>query len=153
MTTPIGARPLTEADVPLFSALDEAHAQTYGVDATLTAASARFFERDGYSFVCDSPAGRGFVVAQGLFNGQAAQVQIRVAAADGDREAVLRALFQAVAKAAYDSGVYELTATLPQADEEAARAMSETMFRPEPLTVYRRLLGSRATLPGEEPNA
>lgn len=151
MTTPIGARPLAEADVPLFSELDEAHAHAYGLDPSLTAASARFFERDAYSFVSESAAGRGFVVAQGLFNGQAAQVQIRVAAAEGDREAVLRALFQAVAKAAYDSGVYELTATLPQTDADAARAMEETMFRPQPLTVYRRLLGSRATLPGEEP--
>lgn len=151
MTTAIGARPLSEADVPLFLELDAAHAETYGIDPTLTEASARFFERDGYSFVTASAAGRGFVVAQGVFNGQAAQVQIRVAAADGDREAVLRALFKAVAKAAYDSGVYELTATLPQADEDAARAMNETMFQPQTLTVFRRLLGSRATLPEELP--
>lgn len=150
MTTSIGARPLTEADVPIFTDLDETHSQTYGIDQVLTTASGRFFQRDGYSFVTDSPSGRGFVIAQGLFNGHAAQVQIRVAAADGNREVVLRALFQAVAKAAYDSGVYELTATLPTSDEVAARAIENTMFVLQPHTVFRRLLGSRATIPGEE---
>lgn len=152
MSIPLGARPLTEADVPDFQPLDSHHAQAYDLDTVLTTASGRFFQRDGYSFVASGEVGRGFVIAQGTFNGQAANVQISYAAAEGDRKTVLQALFAAVAKAAYDSGVYELTATLPTADDDAQHALTQTLFTPRPLTVYRRFLGSRAeilTLPGK----
>lgn len=149
MTTPLGARPLTEADVPTFHTLDTTHANTYDLDPVLTTASGRFFQRDGYSFVVDSNANRGFVIAQGTFNGQAANVQISYAAAEGNRPQVLHALFAAVAKAAYDSGVYELTATIPSTDQAAQQALEQALFKPRPLTVYRRFLGSRAEIPAD----
>ena len=149
MSISLGARPLTEADVPDFHTLDTDHAKAYDLDPVLTTASGRFFQRDGYSFVATGSAGRGFVIAQGTFNGQAANVQISYAAAEGDRPAVLHALFAAVAKAAYDSGVYELTATVPTADNEAHEALGQTLFKPRPLTVFRRFLGSRAEIPAD----
>ncbi len=139
------ARPLTTDDLELVKPIDQAYALRFELEPAITKASLNFYSRSGHSFASVKAEGiSGFVLAQAVWNGSRAVVQIsRLAVKDlSDQESRL-ALIEAVTKSAYDSAVYEIQTQLVKTDELGCRAFDNKQYSPKDLVVLRRILGSR----------
>ncbi len=138
-------RPVTASDAALLGELDAGYSARLGIETTATPGSASFHARTGHSFIAEE-AGEalGFVLASAIWTGGRPLVRLeRLAARDGSSVAVLQALLAALVKSAYDAGVYDLLAEVPQADEAAAEALNDSGFAAAPVSMFTRTLGSR----------
>ena len=138
-------RALTSEDAELISAIDSTYAAALGTEVTATAGSASFHARTGHSFVAElagEPA--GFVLASAIWTGGRPLVRMeRLATADPADLPARDALLAALVKSAYDAGVYDLLAELPEADSQGAAALLATDFSPARVRMFERTLGSR----------
>lgn len=138
-------RPPEEADLEALTVIDSEYAARHGLECTVTAGTLRFFGRTEHSFVAQQsgPGSHvlGFVFAQAVWTGDRPQVFVtRIAAAGGH---ATQALLKALVKSAYDCGVYDLIARVPDADVQVRALLQEEFFLPDKLATYVRVLGSR----------
>ena len=140
-------RAITTADLPQVERLDEAYASSRGLERLVDAGAVSFYERTGHSFVLARGGDGldGFVLAQAVWNGRRPEVQLRRLVGSDDARL---ALLEAVVKSAYDSGVYDLLALLPEENGSLAGVLEEMQFGPRGMLVYERVLGSRGTSTG-----
>lgn len=135
-------RSVESSDGALLKALDAAHRERHGVAAGVAVGSASFHSRTGHSFIAeDGGEAVGFILASAIWTGGLPTVRVERLA--GAEPSVLKALVDAVVKSAYDAGVYDLLAELPEGDAAGRQALGETMFSRAPSVVYVRTLGSR----------
>jgi len=135
-------RAVDSTDSALLEALDEDHCARLGVSAGVTVGSASFHARTGHSFIAeDGGEAVGFILASAIWTGGLPTVRVeRLAGAD---PGVLTALVDALVKSAYDAGVYDLLAELPENDTAGRHAFEATMFSRSPSVLLTRTLGSR----------
>ncbi len=141
----VRVRPLEPDDLARLAPIDASAAARADVASAVTRGSIAFYARTGHAFVAESERGvRGFALAQAVWDGTRPTVRLHaLAVADaGDGEA-RAALLEAVTKSAYDAAVYDLVAETPEGDPAAHELLSERGWRPEPVRLYRRTLGSR----------
>ncbi len=142
----LSVRALEGGDAEPLQELDARYSSRLKIEPTASQAAANFHSRTGHSFVAVDRDGRahGFVLAHALWTGGRPTVRVeRLAAGEPGDSAVLQALAAALVKSAYDAGVYDLIAELPEGDSDAAAALGETMFTPARAVLYTRTLGSR----------
>lgn len=142
-------RALTSDDTELLESIDAAYAARLGAEVTASRGSASFHARTGHSFVAERGEDpQGFVLASAIWTGGRPTVRMeRLALAEDAGPAAGRALVAALVKSAYDAGVYDLLAELPASDGSGEAALLAADFRPAPVKLFRRTLGSR----GQEP--
>jgi len=142
---PTYARPLGPDDQEALTGIDEAYAAAFGLEPLVSKSSVSFYVRTGHAFVAVRGAAPvGFVFAQAVWNGTRPTVYaVRLAVADPADKGVREALLEALTKSAYDAAVYDLQAQVPEADGEAARALSVKSYAPLAERLYSRKLGSR----------
>lgn len=136
-------------DLLELTAADEEYARRVGVEQVVDTASLHFFQRSGHSFVARSAGTAvGFVLAHATWTGARPALRIERLAVTGVGDIGARAagvaLIEAVIKSAYDSGVYDLQAALPEGDAVAADVLAVTAFLPSPARLFERVLGSRS---------
>ena len=139
-------RPVESDDVGLLAGLDGDWSARAGVEPLSGRGSASFHARTGHSFIAEHE-GRalGFLLANAIWTGGRPMVRVeRLATGNGAEAAgVARALVAALVKSAYDAGVYDLLAELPNGDAVGRAAFEATDFSVAPVTTYARTLGSR----------
>lgn len=138
------ARPLTGEDLERLSALERRHLADHGGEPLVSAAALGLYGRSGHAFVVErggEPV--GFVLGRAVWDGRRATLTAqRLAVADpGDIEAI-DALLAALTKSAYDAGVYRLELRLDAGAQEAIERGIASGFRPAPITLLTRILGS-----------
>ena len=138
-------RALTGDDAEIIEAIDAGYSAALGTSTTASAGSASFHSRTGHSFVAELDGEpRGFVLATAIWTGGRPLVRMeRLATRDPDDMPAREALLAALVKSAYDAGVYDLLAELPDADSRGAEALEATDFRPARVKMFERVLGSR----------
>ena len=130
-------------DLEALEAADGRYAEASGVEQVVNRSSVHFYRRSGHSFVArEGGEVRGFVLAHASWSG--GRPVVRVERLVGGEE-VAPALVEAVVKSAYDAGVYDIVATLPRTDVSAHAAFDAAAFRPLPVSVVGRVLGSRGS--------
>lgn len=141
----VHARPLAPEDGPLLRPIDAAAAERTGQEPMLNAGSLAFYARSGHAFVAmrdGEPC--GFALAQAVWDGHRPTVRLRpLAIADAGDDEARDALLEAVTKSAYDAAVYDLLADADESDHRLQSRLTGADWRPEPVRVYRRTLGSR----------
>ncbi len=142
-------RPLEPTDHEPLKPLDAA----LGGPVRLTRAAASFYARSGHAFVAEGEGGPcGLALAQAVWDGTRGTLRIvRLGAVPPDAAAVRAALLDAVTKSAYDAAVYDLTIEAPENDVDLLDLLSRERWRPDPVRVLRRTLGSRGAAPEEGP--
>jgi len=138
-------RALSSDDTELLERIDQAYAGSFGLEVTASRGSTSFHARTGHSFVAELDGHPvGFVLATALWSGGRPLVRLErlatVEAADGEART---ALLEALIKSAYDAGVYDLLADVPEADEPGHEALLKSGFALQPLRTYGLVLGSR----------
>lgn len=127
-------RPFNELDLEALNRVAGARPLSLG--------TVRHFARTGHSFLAEEgEEPLGFALAQALWQGEATTVL--VTRIEGRDRTVLEGLLAAVAKSAYDAGVYEVALHLDPAREELKEALLAQGFTVGPLVLAVRLLGSR----------
>lgn len=137
-------RPVSEDDLDAVVALEREHLARYPDRPLATAASLRYYGRSGHAFVAEC-SGRllGFALGRSSWDGARASVTVeRLAAADGADDAI-DALLAAVTKSAYDAGTYRIEIRVASGDAALRARAGAEAFRPEPITLLSRTLGSR----------
>lgn len=135
-------RAVESSDGALLEMLDAAHAGRHGVETAIGVGSASYHARTGHSFVAeDDGEAQGFVLASAIWTG--GRPTLRMERLAGSDPGVLKALVDALVKSAYDAGVYDLLAEIPEEDAAGREALEGTMFRRAPAAMYVRTLGSR----------
>lgn len=142
-------RALSGDDTEILEAIDGAYAARLGTEVTASRGSASYHARTGHSFVAERAGEpQGFILASAIWTGGRPTVRMeRLALAEEADASVGRALLAALVKSAYDAGVYDLLAELPDNDAAGEAALLATDFRTAPTVLFRRTLGSR----GQEP--
>ena len=136
-------RPLQSEDLEVLRPLDRAYAADAGVEPLLDEGSLSFFGRTGHSFVLErSGEPSGFLLAQSVWDGKRPTVSIVRFAAQPDSGLV--ALLEALTKSAYDAGVYDIVAAVPEVDAPGREALERSDYRLRRNVVYSRVLGSRS---------
>lgn len=133
--------PVELADLDDLALVDGRYAHAMGDEVVVSRPSVHFYQRSGHSFTArDGAAVLGFVLAHATWSGGRPVVRIERLAGDA---AGLRPLVEAVVKSAYDAGVYDIVATVPDTDGLAKHALGSATFQPRAATVLGRVLGSR----------
>lgn len=138
-------RALTGDDAEIIAAIDAGYSAALDAEVTANAGSASFHSRTGHSFVAELDGEpKGFVLATAIWTGGRPLVRMeRLATLDAADLPAREALLAALVKSAYDAGVYDLLAELPEGDSAGAAALAVTDFRPAPVKMFERKLGSR----------
>ena len=133
--------PVELADLDELALVDGRYAHTMGDEVIVTRSSVHFYQRSGHSFAAREDGGvRGFVLAHASWSGGRPVVRVERLAGD---TAAARPLVEAVVKSAYDAGVYDIVATVPDGDGTARDAFNGASFEQRPVSVVGRVLGSR----------
>lgn len=141
----VRVRPLETDDADAVRALDRADADRTGREPVADRGALSFYARSGHAFVAENEQGLlGFVLAQAVWDGRRPTVQLQVLATDG-HAAARAALLEALTKSAYDAAVYDLVARSPAADAALSDLLESEGWQREPVTLFRRTLGSRGT--------
>lgn len=144
-------RALTGDDAEIIAAIDTGYSAALGTEVTANAGSASFHARTGHSFVAElNGEPKGFVLAAAIWTGGRPLVRMeRLATLDPADLPAREALLAALVKSAYDAGVYDLLAELPEEDSQGAAALTATDFRPARVRMFERTLGSRGQAAGQ----
>jgi len=147
--------PLDLTSLENLVAVDEDYSRRHSLATVVDRASIHYYQRSGHSFVVTTQRAAsgdddllGFVLAHASWSGGRPVVRVErlatVAGAAAGAAAAAAALVEAVVKSAYDAGVYDISAAVPNGDGLATTALGGASFGPSDTSIYVRVLGSRA---------